>query len=198
MFTGIVEGTGEIRSRTETNDGLRLTVGHPFDTAPERGVSIAVSGVCLTVEDATPETITLFVAAETRAVTYLGELEVGDQVNLERALPATGRFEGHIVQGHVDSHTTVTGIEQVGEDWRFQFAVPDQQQYLIQKGSIALDGISLTIAELGQETFEVAIIPETYTVTTLADKAVGDPVHLEYDLVAKYIERLVADSTHER
>lgn len=198
MFTGIVEGTGEIRSRTETDDGLRFEVEHPFDTQPERGTSVAVSGVCLTVERATTETITLFLAAETRAVTYLGELEVGEQVNLERALPASGRFEGHIVQGHVDTYTTITGIEQVGEDWRFQFAVPDEDQYLIQKGSIALDGISLTIADLDVETFEVAIIPETYTVTTLAEKAVGDPVHIEYDLVAKYIERLVGDSINER
>lgn len=198
MFTGIVEGTGEIQSRTETDDGLRLTVTHPFDAAPERGVSIAVSGVCLTVEEATAETITLFLAAETRAVTYLGDLGVGAQVNLERALPATGRFEGHIVQGHVDTYTTVTAIEQIGEDWRFRFAVPDAQQYLIQKGSIALDGISLTIATLESDSFEVAIIPETYTLTTLSEKAVGDPVHIEYDLVAKYIERLVADSSNER
>lgn len=198
MFTGIVEGTGTVQSRTETEDGLRLAIEHPFATPPEQGASVAVSGVCLTVEEATVEALTVFLAAETRAVTYLGELAVGETVNLERAVPADGRFEGHIVQGHVDTHTTVTAVEQVGEDWRFTFAVPTDQQYLIQKGSIAIDGISLTIADLGDETFEVAVIPETYAVTTLSAKASGDPVHIEYDLVAKYIERIVSETTDGR
>lgn len=196
MFTGIVEGTGTIRSRSETESGLRLKLSHPFSDPPEQGTSIAVSGVCLTVESASVETLTVFLAEETRKVTYLGDLATGAEVNLERALPAAGRFEGHIVQGHVDTQTTVTAVEQIGEDWRFEFALPDAPQYLIEKGSIAIDGISLTIAELTDDAFEIAIIPETYSVTTLSEKAPGDPVHIEYDLLAKYIERLVSSTPY--
>jgi len=126
--------------------------------------------------------------------TYLGEVGVGDSVNIERALAADSRFDGHVVQGHVDTVTTIEAIEQIGDDWRFRFALPaDYAQYIVDKGSICLDGISLTVAELDDAagSFEVAIIPMTYELTTLQDKTPGDPVHVEVDVIAKYVERML-------
>lgn len=223
MFTGIVETTGEVVSRTATDDGLRLRIAAPGLDDLHHGQSIAVSGVCLTVEThgvVTEEGVTeaadqpaddattdggvvqeqpadvawfeVFCAEETVEQTYVATLAVGDAVNIERALPADGRFDGHLVQGHVDTTAEITTIDRVGEDWRFGFSVPDElAQYIVQKGSIAVDGISLTVAERNAETFEVAIIPTTYQVTNLADKTVGDPVHLEADIVAKYVESML-------
>ncbi|SNR59097.1 riboflavin synthase [Halorubrum vacuolatum] len=213
MFTGIVEGTGVVSERTETDDGLRLRIdvaGLGFD-ALTHGQSISVSGVCLTVErhgnatvsaaDGGPDDLSaagpaswfeVFLARETVDRTYLGDVSEGDVVNVERAMPADGRFDGHLVQGHVDTVATVTGIDRVGEDWRFTFSIPDGHgRYLVQKGSVTLDGISLTIADRRDGEFDVAIIPTTYALTTLSDKDVGDPVHLEVDVIAKYVERMV-------
>lgn len=191
MFTGIVEEVGEIRAIEEKADGTRLRIDTTFDGLT-RGQSISVSGACLTVEEYGKKWFDVFLASETVDRTYLGELAVGDAVNLERALPADGRLDGHFVQGHVDGTATVSGIEEVGEDWRFYFSLPeDMGQYVVEKGSIAIDGISLTVADLADEEFAVAIIPETYEVTTLSEKDIGDPVHLEVDVVAKYVESLV-------
>jgi riboflavin synthase len=134
----------------------------------------------------------VFLASETVDRTYLGELEPGDRVNVERALPADGRLDGHFVQGHVDGTTQITTIRQIDEDWRFGFSLPPAlAPYVVEKGSISVDGISLTVAALAGDEFEVAIIPETYDLTTLSTKSVGDPVHLEVDVVAKYVESLV-------
>jgi riboflavin synthase len=197
MFTGIVEGTGTVRSRTETADGLRLRIGvEGFDDL-HHGQSISVSGVCLTVEEYDTDAdgggwFEVFLASETVAKTYLGDVDKGDSVNVERALPADRRFDGHVVQGHVDTVAEVTGIERVGEDWRFAFAIPEgHADYLVDKGSVTLDGISLTVAEKREEEFDVAIIPTTYDLTTLSEKSVGDPVHLEVDVIAKYVENMV-------
>jgi riboflavin synthase len=225
MFTGIVEETGEVVGRERTDDGLRLRVSASFCDELTVGQSIAVSGACLTVERVVPaaprggggttgadeEALELFLSTETVERTYLGELAVGDPVNLERALPADGRFDGHFVQGHVDGTAEVVAVEQVGEgpaseasgassdradeydgDWTFTFSLPEAMEpYVVQKGSICVDGISLTVADLREEAFDVAIIPETYRLTNLASKSVGDPVHLEVDVVAKYVESLV-------
>ncbi|ELZ58638.1 MULTISPECIES: riboflavin synthase [Halorubrum] len=211
MFTGIVEGTGAVRARNETDDGLRLRVGvdgvEGFDDL-RHGQSISVSGVCLTVEefgvgdgapgDDDPTSggesgwFEVFLASETVAKTYLGDVREGDAVNVERAMPADGRFDGHVVQGHVDTVAEVTGIERVGEDWRFTFAIPEGHgDYLVDKGSVTLDGISLTVAEKRDGEFDVAVIPTTYGLTTLSEKSVGDPVHLEVDVIAKYVENMV-------
>ena len=226
MFTGIVETTGEVTAREATSEGLRLRVASEGLDDLHHGQSIAVSGVCLTVEsfgagdgreetgeaaDDTPATdggavvtesaetgswFEVFLAAETVAKTYLDDLRVGDLVNVERALPADGRFDGHLVQGHVDGTATIRSIEQVGEDWRFGFDLPERfDDYVVPKGSIALDGISLTVAERDENGFEVAIVPTTYEVTTLSEKSVGDPVHLEVDVVAKYVESMVSGYT---
>ena len=191
MFTGIVEGTGTVRSVTATDDGRRLRLSHDFDGL-HHGQSISVSGVCLTVERFDDDWFEVFLAAETVAKTYLGTVDEGDVVNLERALAADGRFDGHLVQGHVDTTATVEAVERVGEDWRYRFSLPPEvRQYVVSKGSVALDGISLTVAERGAETFDVAIIPTTYELTALSEKSPGDPIHVEVDVVAKYVESML-------
>jgi riboflavin synthase len=196
VFTGIVEGTGRVTEVRETEGGRRLTVapgdGLALDDLHE-GQSIAVSGVCLTVEaHGDGGWFEVFTASETLERTYLGRLTAGDPVNVERALPADGRFDGHLVQGHVDGTTTVEAVERVGDDWWYEFALPDDLgRYVVEKGSIALDGISLTVAERGDRTFGVAVVPTTHDLTTLDGAAAGDPVHVEVDVVAKYVESLV-------
>jgi len=192
MFTGIVEGTGNVVAADDAADGRRLRIGHDFGGIAE-GQSIGVSGVCLTVEDYDDDWFDVFLAEETVEKTYLGGVEVGDALNLERAMPADGRFDGHIVQGHVDGVATVEAVERVGDDWWFEFALPSELgRYVVSKGSIALDGISLTVAELNEAgRVAVAVIPTTYDLTTLSAKAPGDPVHVEVDVIAKYVERLV-------
>jgi riboflavin synthase len=191
MFTGIVEETGEVIGVDVTEAGRRLRIRHGFD-AVEGGQSISVSGVCLTVEAHADDWFEVFLASETVAKTYLGTVEVGDPINLERAMPADGRFDGHVVQGHVDGVATVEAVDRVGDDWWFEFALPPELgRYVVSKGSITLDGISLTVAERDAETVAVAIIPTTYDLTTLSAKEPGDPVHVEVDVIAKYVERLV-------
>lgn len=196
MFTGIVEETGEIVARERTDDGLRLRIGaDEVATGLEHGQSISVSGACLTVERYTDgEWFEVFLATETVERTYLGDLAEGDAVNLERAMPADGRFDGHVVQGHVDAVATVTDVESVDDDWFFEFELPEgYDRYVVEKGSITLDGISLTVADLDAENgrVTVAIIPTTYELTTLSEKTPGDPIHLEVDVLAKYVERLL-------
>jgi len=210
MFTGIVEATGEVLDVVDDDGGRRVRVATDFADLTG-GQSISVSGACLTVEEYSDgEWFEVFLARETVDRTYFGDLTVGDTVNLERAMPADGRFDGHIVQGHVDATAEVVAIEREGEDpasgasgtssserseydgdWTFTFSLPDDQRdYLVEKGSITVDGISLTVAARGADTFDVAIIPTTYAETTLSEKSVGDPVHLEVDVVAKYVEQL--------
>ncbi|WP_408956969.1 riboflavin synthase [Natrinema sp. 74] len=196
MFTGIVEEIGEIVARERTDDGLRLRIGaDDVATGLEHGQSISVSGACLTVERYSEgEWFEVFLATETVERTSLGELDAGASVNLERAMPADGRFDGHVVQGHVDAVATVTAIESVDEDWFFEFDLPEgYERYVVEKGSITLDGISLTVADLDTERgrVTVAIVPTTYDLTTLSAKEPGDPVHLEVDVLAKYVERLL-------
>jgi riboflavin synthase len=191
MFTGIVEETGELQATDTDTEGRRLQITTTFEDL-DVGQSISVNGACLTVEAHGEGSFEVFLATETVERTYLDDLEVGDPVNLERALPADGRLDGHMVQGHVDGTATVTSIERLDEDWRFGFSLPESvAPYVVEKGSIAVDGISLTVAERSAEAFEVAIVPETYDVTNLAAKTVGDAVHLEVDIVAKYVESML-------
>jgi riboflavin synthase len=194
MFTGIVEGTGTVAAVEVGSDGRRLRVEPDFDFETGAGASVAVSGVCLTVESHDEAGFESFVAAETAERTYLGDLAAGDRVNLERALRAEDRLDGHVVQGHVDGTTTVETVASVDREgshggWRYGFAHPGAA-YVVEKGSVALDGVSLTVAEVSADRFEVAVIPETYERTTLGTKAPGDPVHVEYDVLAKYVEAL--------
>ena len=191
MFTGIIESTGEVVAVEDADDGRRIRVSAPFSAELEHGQSVAISGACLTVETFDDEAFELFLSEETLERTYLDTIAVGDSVNLERALPADGRFDGHFVQGHVDGVGELTRVEQLGGDWTFGFSLPESlRRYVVEKGSISIDGISLTVAELGERDFTVAIIPATYELTTLSEKSVGDPVHFEVDVVAKYVESL--------
>ena len=191
MFTGIVEETGKVLDVTTGEEGRRLRIATRF-AGLQQGASISVSGACLTVEAFGDGWFEMFLATETLDRTYLGELGAGDRVNLERALAADGRFDGHFVQGHVDDTAEVVEIRQLGDDWEFVFSLPPSlAAYVVEKGSIAVDGISLTVAALADDQFAVAIVPETYDVTALSEKSAGDPVHLEVDVVAKYVESLV-------
>lgn len=191
MFTGIIEAIGEIMAVTETPGGRRLKIAVDIAGTLTDGQSINVSGVCLTVESHETDWFEVFLADETIAKTYLGDVGVSDHVNIERAMPANGRFDGHVVQGHVDTTTAVTAIRQVGEDWEYDFALGDWRRYVVEKGSIALDGISLTVASLDDNEFTVAVIPATYRTTTLSAKEPGDPVHVEVDIIGKYVEKMI-------
>jgi riboflavin synthase len=198
MFTGIVEETGEVLAVEADGDGTRLTLGTSF-AGLVTGQSVSVSGVCLTVEaqgeheaDGPDRWFSAFLAAETRERTYLGDLSPGEAVNLERAMPAEGRFDGHLVQGHVDGVAEVQALDPVGEDWRLQIALPaDLRRYVVEKGSLAVDGISLTVATVADGVAEFAIVPETHRLTSLSGKSPGDRVHVEVDVVAKYVEGLL-------
>ena len=194
MFTGIVEAVGEVTAVDATEDGRRLRIATPFAAELGEGESVSVAGACLTVEAFDEAGFEVFLAAETVARTSLGDREVGDGVNLERALPADARLDGHFVQGHVDGTTEVTDVESVGEDWTYEFALPEGLgRYVVEKGSVALDGVSLTVAGLDDDagTFSIAIIPTTYRETTFSELEPGDSVNVEVDVLAKYVERLV-------
>lgn len=193
MFTGIVETTGRISGVEDDPGGRRLRIEAPEVSASlDPGDSLSVSGVCLTVERVDDTGVEVFLSRETVERTTFGTIEEGAQVNLERPMPADGRFDGHMVQGHVDGTTTITAIDREGEDWRFGFALPrDLDRYVVEKGSIALDGISLTVADRDGERFGVAIIPATYDLTTLSEREVGDVVHVEVDVIAKYVESML-------
>jgi riboflavin synthase len=200
MFTGIVEELGQVVELVPGADSARVTVRGPLvtsDAAP--GASIAVNGICLTVVELAGDTFTADVMAETLNRTSLRTAVPGAPVNLERPLQANGRFGGHVVQGHIDGTGTVT--ERVpGDQWELvRVAIPAAlSRYVVAKGSITIDGVSLTVAELtdrnaedgGGSVVTVSLIPETLTRTTLGHRAVGDPVNLEVDVLAKYVERL--------
>ncbi|WP_435077096.1 riboflavin synthase [Halococcus sp. AFM35] len=190
MFTGVVETTGEIRDVRKEAGGRRIHVDTDL-AGLTHGQSVAVDGTCLTVESA-EETVELFCSSETLDRTTLSAATRGDSLNLERALAADGRLDGHFVQGHVDATAEVLGVEQVGEDWEFTFSLPeDVARYVVEKGSITVDGISLTVANLEEESFSVAVIPTTYELTTMNEMTPGDGVNIEVDVIAKYVERLL-------
>jgi riboflavin synthase len=194
MFTGLVEETGELLALEHSASGARLTVLAPLVCTDARlGDSIAVNGCCLTVTAQEGETLAFDLLAETLARTNLGALAPGAPVNLERALAAHSRLGGHFVQGHIDTTSRVLGFEKVKADYRLEIALPAEfAGYVAFKGSIAIDGISLTVAEVGTASFTVWIIPHTLAMTNLRAKSAGDLVNLEFDLLAKYVERLLA------
>jgi len=194
MFTGIVEELGTVTALTHGTESARLTVHGPLVTSDAtHGASIAVNGVCLTVVEHGEGSFTVDVMAETLRRSSLGVLRPGDRVNLERAMAASSRFGGHVVQGHVDGTGTITAREP-GERWEVvRFSLPgDLSPYLVEKGSITVDGVSLTVVDVGDDHFSVSLIPTTLELTTLGTKDVGDPVNLEVDVLAKYVERLLA------
>ncbi|MEU7891447.1 riboflavin synthase [Nonomuraea sp. NPDC049152] len=193
MFTGIVEELGEIVAVEPLGDAARLSVrGKVVTSDAKHGDSIAVNGVCLTVVDVEDEVFTVDVMRETLKRSSLKSVESGARVNLERAVRADQRMGGHIVQGHVDG-TGVLLSREPGERWDdVRFSLPAElNRYVAEKGSIAVDGISLTVTAVDEESFGVSLIPTTLELTTLGGRSEGDVVNLEVDVIAKYVEKLV-------
>ncbi len=190
MFTGLIEEIGRIRALEPEGEGARVVIETCFAGELEQGESVAVDGACLTVAAGDANSFQSFVLAETLRRTTLGRLRAGTAVNLERALKVGDRFGGHWVQGHVDGMGGIVRIEGEGFSRAFTFSAPPElQPFFVEKGSVAIDGISLTIVWLEPKGFRVGIIPETRQSTTLGRKGVGDPVNLECDLIAKYVFR---------
>ena len=196
MFTGLVEATGRIRSIEFCGDQARLSVELPFADELNDGESVAVNGCCLTVTSHDDETACFDVLKQTLDVTSLGELSQGRQVNLERAMLAGGRFGGHFVQGHVDATGEILDLSEHGQDYRLEISLPEEIQSLcIDKGSLAIDGSSLTIAELNDASAVFWIIPHTMQETRLNDAEVGQKVNLEADVIAKHVAKLMEGRT---
>lgn len=191
MFTGLVETLGKITSLKNTGNGISLSVKPLSDFEVALGDSISVNGICLTVTAHTGD-ISFDVSPETLRSTNLGELKISDTVNLERALRLSDRLGGHMVTGHVDNIGTVISKKPVGDYTFYSFECPpDVLRYVVKKGSIAVDGISLTVVELNSRSFSVAIIPHTLTATTIGDKGIGDRVNIEVDIIGKYVEKFL-------
>lgn len=193
MFTGIIEELGTIQSMQTARDGARIIVNAPTILSDARiGDSIAVNGVCLTVVEKTATTFTADLSAETLRRTSLKQIRVGSKVNLERPMTPNARFGGHIVQGHVDGMGEFASAKAVGDGWNVRITFPAELgKYIVEKGSITVDGISLTVAALGDNWFEIAVIPHTWKVTNLSSLKRGEAVNLEVDIIAKYVERML-------
>ncbi len=193
MFTGLIEDVGTVGAIEAGGDGARLQIVTELAAEIAAGDSIAVNGVCLTAAAADAEGFETEAMNQTLEVTSLGALEPGSRVNLELALRASDRLGGHIVQGHVDGVGEVTSVEVDGFAKRLRVGLgPDLIRYVVERGSIALDGVSLTVAALGEGWFEVSLIPETLERTSLGEAAPGRKLNVECDIVAKYVERLVS------
>ncbi len=192
MFTGLVEEVGRV-SRLEEGEMLRLSIS--ASRAAEdthEGDSVSVNGVCLTVGETDGRTLTFYAMPETLRRTALGSLAEGSAVNLERAMAAGSRFGGHIVQGHVDGVGEVLGVRPEGEAEIWEFAAPESVlRYAVEKGSVCVDGISLTLVSVEEGSFTVSILPQTRANTNLAELGEGDRVNLEADVIGKYVERLL-------
>jgi riboflavin synthase len=190
VFTGIVAGMGRIEGVDRSLDGVRLTVATPLAGELSSGDSIAVNGVCLTAASITGTSFVAEVMNETLAKTSLREAGVGAEVNLELPLRASDRLGGHVVQGHVDGLGTVAGVAEDGFARRVKIDAPDGVlRYIVEKGSVAVDGVSLTVVSVDDESFEVSLIPETLERTSLGRARPGTRVNLEVDVIAKYVEK---------
>ena len=193
MFTGIIEQMGSVEETTDTEIGRRLVLSGEGLGELALGASISVNGVCLTAIATDHDCVTVEVIPETLQRSNLGTLVPESQVNLERPMPADGRFDGHIVQGHVDGVGTVSALDR-NDDGAVVMTVvvpASLQRYLVEKGSITIDGVSLTVADITDDRFSVALIPHTLQMTTLGLRIPGDTVNLEVDVLAKYVEKLL-------
>jgi riboflavin synthase len=202
MFTGLVEGIGKVKELSRFGEDVSITISPVFDMSDVRiGDSISVDGVCLTVTRVTQGSFRLDVSAETLSRSTLTAIKVGDEVNLERALRATDRLGGHLVSGHVDGVGRILKKEQKQRSWFLRFEVEETLlRYVIDKGSVAVDGISLTVNRCDDQGFEVNIIPQTGKETGILKKKVGDPVNIETDLIGKYVEKffLMGNEPHPK
>lgn len=193
MFTGIIAELGEVTAWEKGPDAARITVRAPLAVADAgHGDSIAVSGVCLSVVEQGPDWFTADVMGETLAMSTLKDVTVGTRVNIERPTQVGDRLDGHIVQGHIDGTATLLSTEP-GSSWRvLRFSLsPDVAPLVARKGSIAVDGVSLTVSAVGDDWFEVSLIPETLSATTLGSRVVGDTVNIETDILARHVERML-------
>lgn len=193
MFTGIVEELGKVSRLEPLNDAMRISITGPLVVSDAKiGDSISVNGVCLTVTTKTADSFTADVMQETLNRSTLGQLAEGASVNLERPVTLATRLGGHMVQGHVDGIGTVTSRE-VSDNWEVVRIAPPKEllKYIVEKGSITVDGTSLTVASVDDESFTVSLIPETLAKTTLGIRQVGEQVNLEVDVMAKYVEKLI-------
>ena len=197
MFTGIIQGKGRIVSGRPSGGGVVLVIEADFDiTDPEEGESIAVNGICLTARDISGRRFTVDVSPESLSRTNLGNISAGSAVNLERALRLNDRLGGHLVSGHIDATASVTEQKPMGDFTLFSFLIPKElSKYIIEKGSIGVNGISLTVNSCDERSFSVAIIPHTLKVTTLGELNKGDTVNIEVDLIGKYVEKLLSSKS---
>ncbi len=200
MFTGIVEELGKIDSVETHEAGSRITIAAELVTSDiANGDSISVNGVCLTAIDVSPVSFAADVSPETLERSTLGDLKVGSPVNLERAVTPATRLGGHIVQGHVDGCGTFLSAEPQGDFWTVRIGFPPEMaKYLVYKGSVTVEGISLTVAALAEDHFDIAVIPKTWEVTNLSSIQPGNSVNLEADVIAKYVERMMQCQNRER
>jgi riboflavin synthase len=193
MFTGIIEEKGSVRSVEFDGDNARIVIAATVVTEDTKsGDSISVNGVCLTALDIASDSFTADVSRETLDRSTLGSLAAGSPVNLERAVTPTTRLGGHIVQGHVDGRGTFISATQDGDFWTVRIGFPPEfAKYLVYKGSVAVEGISLTVASLADDHLNIAVIPKTWELTNLSSLTPGDSVNLEADVIAKYVERML-------
>lgn len=194
MFTGIIEELGDVVSVEHIDDNASLTIGCRVALeGTKEGDSIAVNGVCLTAMDISADSLRFDVSRETLDRSTLGSLKTGSRVNLERAVTLATRLGGHMVQGHVDGRGTFISAVEDGDFRTVQIGFPPEfARYLVYKGSVTVEGISLTVASLGDEHFEIAVIPKTWEATNLSTLTPGNAVNLEADVIAKYVERMLA------
>ena len=191
MFTGLIEALGTVTRRDDAVGGVRLEVAAPFAPELSEGESVAVNGVCLTAVGLTAGAFLAELSPETLRATSLGQIAAGTRVNLERAVRADGRLGGHFVLGHVDATAAIDRWEPQGDHWWLEVKLPKAiEQWVVEKGSIAVDGISLTIARLSQASVGIQNVPHTRAHTNLADRRSGDMVNLEADIIGKYAARL--------
>lgn len=196
MFTGIIEELASVSSLEVSGENARIVISCSLATEDTReGDSIAVNGVCLTALDVTPDSFTADISRETLERTTLGGLEPGSRVNLERAVTPSTRLGGHIVQGHVDARGKFISAVKSGDFWTVKIGFPPElARYLVFKGSVTVEGISLTIAKLNKDDLEIAVIPKTWELTNLSSLKPGDSVNLEADVIAKYVERILTSA----
>ncbi len=196
MFTGIIEDLGKVESIIRYKDRAEITIATRLAADINVSDSVCVNGVCLTAAKKSAKSFTADIVKETLKTTSLTLLKFGEHVNLERAVRASGRFDGHMVLGHADCRSAITGIVNKGAEREIEIDVPEtHRKYLVEKGSIAVDGVSLTVASLSDRSFRVAVIPHTAQITNLFHKKVGGLVNLEFDVLAKYAENLLRCST---